>query len=458
MRKLVPLGVLFLLFIFFLMFLYLRQGTSQEETSLQENPLLPLQKEQQVKKKQQIQEDQLEVPTIRFAYSWANGFSELLQEYAKHVKASVTIKPEANVGLQHKQKILIDVASGNLPDVFTFWSYETNLGDFVENGTIIDVQEYFNASEAVARRDFYQRALEATNVKGAHYAIPYERFCGFYLVNNEIFTDLDLKVPETWQDIRHITPVLQENGITPLSIGSFKGDPGHLFFSALTYQSRRGYQDTAAMKENNTFFYPGTIAAAKAVRKLIEYGSIPSNTIFSGSWDHQINEYNEEKAAMMYAFNWNLALFKPEIADKSRIIPVPRINSEVADTSSFTVGGIAMNICINKKSWADPEKRESITRLVDWLLSDEVFIARLEQQGTFPAKRGVEVPEYKNSMYRKVEEYLQSVEVYGIHEFFFDSLNAFNHYKEANDFLWNGVFTADEFLAYVQKGIEIYDE
>ncbi|MFO7730912.1 MAG: extracellular solute-binding protein [Spirochaetia bacterium] len=443
MRKLVPLGVLFLLFIFFLMSLYFRQGTSQEEASVQEQP---------------VQKEQQEVPTIRFAYSWANGFSELLEEYADNVKGSVKIKAEANVGLQHKQKILIDVASGKLPDVFTFWSYETNLGDFVENGTIIDVQEYFNASEAVDPGDFYQGSLEATKVEEAHYAIPYERFCGFYLVNTEIFTSLELKVPETWQDIRHITPVLLESGITPLSIGSFKGDPGHLFFSALTYQSQRGYQDTAAMKENNTFIYPGTVAAAKAVRDLIDYGSIPSNTIFAGSWDHQINDYNEEKAAMIYAFNWNLALFEPEIADKSRIIPVPRINSEVADTSSFTVGGIAMNICINKKSWADPVKRENITRLVDWLLSDEVIIARLEQQGTFPAKRGVDVPEYKNSMYRKVEEYMQSVEVYGIHEFFFHSLNAFNHYKEANDFLWNGVFTADDFLEYVQKGIEIYDE
>jgi len=70
----------------------------------------------------------------------------------------------------------------------------------------------------------------------------------------------------------------------------------------------------------------------------------------------------------------------------------------------------------------------------------------------------VAIPEYGNSMYRKVVEYLQSVEVYGIHEFFFDSLSAFNLYKEANDFLWNGVFTADEFLEYVQRGIEIYDE
>lgn len=438
MRKIVLISVVLLLLIFSGLYLYLERSAQREA--------------------KEAEDVQPAVPTIRFAYSWSNDFSELLDEYAHSVKSSVKIKPEINVGLQHKQKILIDVASDNLPDVFTFWSYETNLGDFVEGGSIIDVQEYFDASESVQRSDFYPSALEATIVEGSNYAIPYEHFYGFYVINSEIFNSLDLQVPETWEDIRDITPTLLERGITPLSIGSFKGDPGHLFFSALTYQSRNGYSDTRAMKETNNFIYPGTVAAANAVRRLIDYGAIPSNTISSGSWDHQINDYNEEKAAMIYTFNWNLALFEPEIADRSRIIPVPRINSEVPDTSGFTVGGIAMNICIKRESWNDPEKREHITRLVDWLLSDEIFIARLEQQGTFPTKRGVDLPEYKNSMYGKVEEYIRSIKVYGIHEFFFNSLNAFNHYKEANDFLWNGAFTADEFLEYVQSGIEMYDE
>ncbi len=404
----------------------------------------------------EIQKEQSAIPTIRFAYSWSNDFSELLEEYTDSVKDKVKIKSEINVGLQHKQKILIDVASDTLPDVFTFWSYETNLGDFAENGSIIDVQEYFDASETVDRSDFYPSALEATIVEGVNYAVPYERFYGFYVINTEIFNACDLKVPETWEDIRDITPVLLERNIIPLSIGSFKGDPGHLFFSALTYQSQNGYRDTVAMKETNNFIYPGTVAAARAVRQLIDYNAIPGNTISAGSWDHQINDYNEQKAAMIYTFNWNLALFEPEIADQSRIVPVPRINSNVVDTSTFTVGGIAMNICISTESWNDPEKRDHITRLVDWLVSDEIFIARLEQQGTFPTKKGV--PEYKNSMYGKVEEHIQSIKVYGIHEFFFRSLNAFNHYKEANDFLWNGAYTANEFLEYVQNGIEIYDE
>jgi ABC-type glycerol-3-phosphate transport system substrate-binding protein len=436
--------VLLLLLISLSMYLYIGQRPAREAGRNKEE-----------QKEQQKQQD---IPTVRFAYSWANDFTELLEEYAESVKRSVKIEPEINVGLQHKQKVLIDAASGNLPDVFTFWSYETNLGDFVDSGSIIDVQEYFAASQSIEQSDFFQSAMDATRIDGVNYAVPYERFYGFYVVNTEIFDDLELRIPGTWEDIRDITPALRERDITPLSIGSFKGDPGHLFFSALTYQSPNGYRDTVAMKETGNFVYPGTVAAAKAVRRLIDYGAIPSNTISAGSWDYQINKYNEKKAAMIYTFNWNMALFEPEIAARSRIIPVPRINSEAVDTSSFTVGGIAMNVCINSESWRNPAKREHITRLLDWLLSDEVFVARLEQQGTFPTKKGVDIPQYKNSMYRKLEEYLQSVEVYGIHEFFFRSLNAFNRYKEANDFLWNGVFSTDEFLDYVQKGIEIYDE
>lgn len=406
---------------------------------------------------EQEQLSEKKIPTIRFAYSWAYGFTGLLEQYKDRVKDHIRIEQEPNVGLQHKENILIDVASNNLPDIFTFWSYETNLGDFVKNDHIIDIQEYFDASKLIDRNNFYESSLKATEINGVNYAIPHERFFGFFVVNKEIFKSLNLPYPKTWEDIKKISPILLENDIIPISMGSFKGDPGHLFFSALTYQSPNGYDETLEMKNSNNFIYPGTINATKAVLDLIKCNAIPNNTIYSGSWDHQINEYNNRRTAMIYTFSWNLALFRPEIADNSLIIPVPRINKDVRDVTGFTVGGIALSICINKKSWNDSDKQNEIIQIVDWLLSEEVFITRLNQQGTFPTLK-MDIPEFKNSMYYKVEEYIKTVEIFGIHEFYFNSLNAFNQFKEANDLLWSGVFSKHDFLNFVQEGININNE
>jgi len=403
---------------------------------------------------QQLQQD---LPIIRLAYAWGKGFENTIADYINEIEGQFILETEENLGLNHKQKILIDVSSNDLPDVFFFWSYETNLKFLALSDHLLDIQEYFDESSEVRRSDFYPEALNATEINSINYAIPHERFYGFFAVNKAIFEEFNLPLPETWNDFNQISPVLLENGITPLSMGSFRGDPGHLFFSALTYQEPNGYKDTHNIKKENNFIYPGTIQAADAILDLIAYEAIPKNTIYSGSWDHQINLYNERKAAMIFTFNWSLALFDKDISKESLIIPVPRINRQTKDTATFTVGGVAQNICINKASWNDPRKRKAIIHLIDWLLSDEVFITRVFQSGCFPAKKVI-IPEFENQIYNKVIDFISTQEIYGIHEFYFNSLNSFNIYKEANDLLWSGAITREEFLQMIQKGMLLNNE
>jgi raffinose/stachyose/melibiose transport system substrate-binding protein len=389
---------------------------------------------------------------IKFAYSWGQGFNNTLADYAENMKEKFVLESEQNIGLDHKQKILVDVASNNIPDVFLFWSYEANLGYLARNGYIINIEEYFKETKKHKKSDFLDWTFDATKIDGKHYAIPIERFFGFWAVNESIFKKYKLSIPKTWDDIKRISPILLKNGITPLAMGSYRGDPGHLFFSVLSYQDPNGYRDAKNIKHTNNFKYPGTRLAAQAALDLISYGAIPKVTVYSGPWDEQIMSYNQEKTAMIYSFSWVLALFTEEIAQKSIIIPPPKISSNVVDPGKFTVGGVAQNICINADSWKNPEKRKAIVELVDWILSEEVFMTRLNQVGTFPTKK-MDIPEMRNPIYRKVMNFVKGQEVYEIHEFFFNSLAAFNTYKEANDLLWANTITKEEFLNMVQDGM-----
>ena len=389
------------------------------------------------------------LPVLRFAYSWAYGFNNTMKEYTERMKDRFLLETEYHIGLDHKQKILIDIASSDLPDVFFFWSYETNLEYLVRNDALLDVQNYFDLSSENDKNDFYREAMDSSLVRGKNYAIPHEQFFGFLAVNRELLARFDLSPPRTWEDIRRMTPILRENGVVPLSMGSFRGDPGHLFFSALAYQGEKGYEDTKAIKETNRFIYPGTELAARAVEDLVRWGAVPRDTIFSGSWDNQMKLYNREKAAMVFTFNWALALFDPEIAGRTVIIPVPVIPGGVRNPADFTVGGNAQSLCINKASWEDPVAREIIVQLADWLLSEEIFLLRLAQAGTFPAKK-IPIPEYSNPIYRKVLDFVSPQTILGIHEFYFQSLDDFNDYKEANDLFWGGAYSAEDFLENVQ--------
>lgn len=392
-------------------------------------------------------------PTIRFAYSWQNGFQDTMSAFAASKADKFDLQLEHTSGLDHKQKIQIDVSGGNAPDVFTYWSYEANLGDMARGGLALDVDEYFKATSKAKRSDFSDGAWSATEVDGKNWSIPYESFKGFMAVNKKLLDEAGVAVPKTWDDMKKITPALRAKGIIPLSMGSLRGDAGHLFFSALCYQAPNGYKDTMALKKTGNFKYPGAAQAAQAALDLASWKAIPEDTISSGGWDAQLALYNSRKAAMIYTFPWMLANFDKEIAKDTVIVAVPKIPGAAVDPAGFTVGGIAQGVVVNKKSWADPAKRAAIVELLDFLLSDEMFVTRAKQEGNFPAKK-VKVEGMDNEMFNKVVAFTEKQDIYGIHEFFFKTLESFDAYKSANDQLWAGVITKDAFLDTVQKAVD----
>lgn len=391
-------------------------------------------------------------PTISLAHSWGYKFKNQLNDFKNKVSDDFIIEAEENLGLNLKQKILIDISSNTLPDVFCFWSYETNLKYLANNGFILDIDEYFKETNLFSRSDFYEDSLKSTEINGINYGIPHERFFGYFAVNQAILKKYNLNIPKSWDDLKNMAPILEKDGLVPLSMGSFRGDPGHLFFSALTYQQSKGYEDTLKMKENGNFIYPGTQLATQAVIDLVNNNIIPKNTIFEGSFERQVELYNNKKVATIFSFSWSLALIDNEIAKDTLIIPIPKINNSDTINNNFTIGGTAQSILINKKSWEDLDKRESIIKLVDWLLSDEVFISKQQTTGSYPAKKMV-IPKNENPIFEKATNYIEKTQIYGIHEFYFNSLNSFNIYKEANDLLWSGSISGNDFLQMVQDGM-----
>ncbi|QEN04051.1 extracellular solute-binding protein [Thiospirochaeta perfilievii] len=171
----------------------------------------------------EIIESNRELPVITMAYSWEYGFKNNLKEFSDSVKNEFIIKTEENLGLNHKEKILIDASSNSVPDVFCFWSYETNLRYLADNGFLLNMDEYLEASTKYSREDFIPRFLDATKVDGINYALPHESFYGFMALNQSIFDEYNLDIPKTFNDLKEISPILNKNGITPFSMGSFRG-------------------------------------------------------------------------------------------------------------------------------------------------------------------------------------------------------------------------------------------
>ncbi len=391
-------------------------------------------------------------PVIRYAYQWTGEFDAQMKAYAESVKDEFILELEVTPGLDHKQKIQVEIAAGEAPDVFQYWSYETNLREMVENNIILDIDEFLAESGEINRDSFSAGAWSATDVDGKNYGFPVSSFKGFFLANKSLFDQYGLELPNTWSDLENSAVVFRENGIIPLSMGSMKGDPGHLFFSALAYQADGGYSDAQKLSGSLVFNTEANNRAANAISDLIKWQAMPTDTLTNGGWGPQTALYNSQKAAMIYSFPWKIKDFQPEIVDRSVIIPVPEIRGAENSPEGFTVGGISISNVINKKSFEDPAKKAAIIKLTNYLLSDKVYTDVALNGKGFPAKI-IELPSGQNKLFDMVQSFTSTQDIYGIHEFFFPSQEAFDKYKSACDELYANAITPVEFVEAVQYSL-----
>ncbi len=389
---------------------------------------------------------------IRYAYQWTGDFDEQMNAYAESVKDEYALELELTPGLDHKQKIQVDIAAGTTADVFQYWSYETNLKDLALNNIILDVDKYMAVSNNINRDDFTAGAWSATEVDGKNYGFPVSSFKGFFLANKALFDKYGLKLPESWDDLKEASVLFRKNGIIPLSMGSLKGDPGHLFFSSLAFQAIDGYQDAQALAVSKNFDTVANHRAANAIADLIEWQTMPGDTVTNGGWGPQTALYNSRKAAMIFSFPWKISDFDSDVVAESVLIPVPAITDAEVNPSGFTVGGISISNLINRNSFEDEEKRDALVSFTDYLLSDEVYTNVALNGKGFPAKI-LDLPKGQNPLFDMVQQFTSHQDIYGIHEFFFPSLVSFDGYKSACDELYAGAVTPEEFIIKVQKGL-----
>ncbi len=116
-----------------------------------------------------------------------------------------------------KNNEMAAAASNTLPDAY--YSYSGTIGAYYpENGYAIDLTDY--AAEHNWSEKFLAPALTLTSWNGRIYGLPmtYNTFDIMY--RQDIFQELGLEEPTTWDEFENCLAVLKENGITPWAVGA----------------------------------------------------------------------------------------------------------------------------------------------------------------------------------------------------------------------------------------------
>lgn len=138
-----------------------------------------------------------------------------------HPGVSIELIQETDQSVKDKTKTL--TASGALTDIYFTWT-----GNWAENfivgGLASDLTSEI-APETEWGSTFGQASTDAFVYEDKHYAIPLYNNGKFMGYNMEIFAEVGLDVPETFEDLIAACPVIRAAGYEPIAFGNKDGWP-----------------------------------------------------------------------------------------------------------------------------------------------------------------------------------------------------------------------------------------
>ena len=396
--------------------------------------------------------------SLKFATNWGPGdakydyFEPLYNEYVDSVKDTADIQIETLSTADYKTKIKVEMASGELPDVFTWWGGAL-LKDMVDSDLLLNVDDYFAASKAVTRDQFVDGSFGYYTLGGSTYGIPLEGTRSLFLANSELFKKYNLAYPTTFEELKACNDVFKANGIITLAIGSNGGEPSSFFYSELYNQFPGAADELNNLSTSMKFDTDNALKTADAIAQMRDLGMFPEDTVANGGWSASLQLFVDGKAAMTYTYPWMFDFISEDMQAKTDIIPVPMMDGATNNPADFLSGFTVYGFCINKASFNDPAKHDALVALCDFLASDKLTAA-LTQSGMVPDKK-VDVDWSKaKPIMQKLMAYCEGKTLTSVHFTVIPDNATVNIFNSALDELFVGALTPQEYVAKVQAELD----
>ncbi|MFT4007221.1 MAG: extracellular solute-binding protein [Lacrimispora sp.] len=176
-----------------------------------------------------------EVTTIRFYGSDSEYNQNIVAGFEKEngdIKVEIVPVDFDNA----EQVIKTGIASGNPVDVSFFWGSQINA--FTENNMAYDLTPYLTENNQEWLNTFVPAYIDSCKVDGKYYAVSYQPVIETIFYNKDLFTQYNVKVPETWDELVEACKVFKENGV--YGIGDWNGQNHQLLQFAYQYMANDG--------------------------------------------------------------------------------------------------------------------------------------------------------------------------------------------------------------------------
>ena len=169
-----------------------------------------------------------------------------------------------------KTGVLAGVASGVLPDAFSYWA-GARVQFVVDAGALQPIDDLWDAAglDDVVPAGV---AEAATIYNGSRYFIPFNIHYAAFFYNPKVWAEAGIAVPDTWDGLLAAFEEFAMKGIDPIALGSKFRWPGQFWFDYLLLRTAGPEYRAALMAGDASYEDPEVVRALEMWQSLIDAG------------------------------------------------------------------------------------------------------------------------------------------------------------------------------------------
>ncbi|RII35442.1 extracellular solute-binding protein [Clostridium chromiireducens] len=285
---------------------------------------------------------------------------EIADQYSKEHggkwKLEIETTPDRPAYLQ---KLRTLIAGNQMPDIIDI-DADPYCKDLVQKGMLTDVKKYLKDQNFYDK--YYPTALKYQEFEdGSMYTLPLEYHEEMIWYNKEIYKKYNLNVPKTMDEFLNNCKVLEQNGVTPISIDGIDRWPVQRYIAMIPFRLT-GNQYITSLSNGKVSM--GDQTGMKAIEFTQNVGKYFNKGFATTDYATAQGMFLDGKAAMYYIGDWELQAMKEEYT-KGEIdyFHLPMTNDATTKENEFCVNsGIGM--AFNAKTF-DSKTKDFINYLIE---------------------------------------------------------------------------------------------
>lgn len=285
---------------------------------------------------------------------WVGRGRDYVDQLRELVNQDFTPKTgiQVNINLMPNPNMLIlGNAAGEVPDV-ALGVGEALPSDYAMRNAVEDISKYPDYNEVIKR--FIPGATQALFYNGGTYGLPEVQNFQLLFYRTDIFEQLGLKVPDTWEDVFDILPTLQENGMT---MNYPKAD-----FSTLFLEHGASPYSADGLKAN--LFGDSGQKAFKTWTELFTKYNLP---IDIPAFFQHFRDGDIPIGVADFNTYVQLQVAAPEITGHWKVAPLPGIKQLSGEVARWSPQGLTTAMIMKKSN-----KKDDAWTFLKWWTSGEV--------------------------------------------------------------------------------------